>query len=104
MSWLVSIVIGIGRRLAPALVCAYFTQTRGEQHRESDRRRWWTFAQRSRLSTSKVDDALAAYLQARMNYHDSPDVKAAKTLLEQAGVGQDGMPAGYVSPEFPTPR
>jgi hypothetical protein len=78
MAWLGSISLAILKRVAPALVVWYFTQARGEQHRESDRLRWWGFKQRSELTKTKADDALAVYLQARFSFHDSPEAKAAK--------------------------
>jgi len=78
MGWFASIGLAVLKRVAPALVCWYFTQARGEQHRESDRLRWWGFKQRSETTKTKADDALATYLQARCNFHDSPEAKAAK--------------------------
>ena len=86
MSWLGSVAIGLGKRLVPSVICWYFTQARGEQHRESDRQRWWTFSESARQTKSKADDALAAYLKARFNYHDSPEVKASKQVAARAGL------------------
>lgn len=87
MTWLTSILIGVGKRLAPALVCAYFTEERGNIHRESDRGRWWRFAESAKASKTKADDAVAAYIKARFNFHDSPDTKRARAMAERAGIG-----------------
>ena len=78
MGWLGSIGLAVLKRVAPALVIWYCTKARGEQHRECDRLRWWGFKVRSELTKTKADDALAIYLQARCNFHDSPEAKAAK--------------------------
>lgn len=78
MGWVASILVSVAKRIAPAAVCWYCTEARGEQHRESDRLRWWGFKQRAEGTKTKADDAIAVYLQARFNFHDSPDAKAAK--------------------------
>lgn len=82
MGWLGSIALSILKRVAPALVIWYCTKARGEQHRESDRLRWWGFKQRAETTKTKADDALAVYLQARFNFHDSPEVKASKIAMD----------------------
>jgi len=86
MTWLGAIGIGILKRLAPAIVCAYCTAERGEGHREGDRQRWWKFSESAKASKTKADDAIAAYLRARFNFHDSPETKANKKLAEKAGL------------------
>ena len=83
MSWLTAILIKLGKWIVPSLLCAYFTTARGEQHRESDRQRWWNFHEQALLTKGKVDDAIAEYLRARFNFHDSPDVKAHQALLSK---------------------
>jgi hypothetical protein len=86
MGWLTALLMRIGKVIAPALVCAYFTRERGEQDREKDRLRWWKFAESAKATQTKADDAIAVYLQGRCNFHDSPEVKAHKVMLAQAGV------------------
>ena len=89
MSLAGSILIAVGKRLLPTLVIGYFTKERGECHRASDRERWWKFAQRAKLSPGKADDAIATYLQARFNFHDSPEAKASKDMAMRAGLLHD---------------
>ena len=88
MRWLTAIIIKLGRWIVPSLLCAYFTTERGEQHRESDRIRWWNFKVGTEATKSKVDDAVAEYLRARFNFHDSPDVKAHQALLDKINMSQ----------------
>lgn len=91
MNWVGAIFVGLGKRLVPWAIIAYFTTKRGEEHREADRRLWWKFAESARVSKGKADDAVAAYLKARFNYHDSPEEKAHKKFLENAGVDPENV-------------
>lgn len=100
MPLLGTIGIGIVKKLAPAVVIAYFTKERGEQHRESDRQRWWAFTCKAAASPGKADDAIATYLQARFNFHDSPEDKRAKDIARKAGVLNDEPPAGFTNPDY----
>lgn len=78
MGWLISILVSIAKRIVPKLVIWYFTEERGLAHRESDRAKCWALKEAAEQSKTKADDALATYLQARFNFHQSPEAKAAK--------------------------
>jgi len=88
MNWLESLIVKLGRWVAPALICGWFTAERGEKHREADRLRWWRFKEQALHTKGKVDDSIAEYLRARFNYHDSPDTKLHQKMLDKINLSQ----------------
>ena len=101
MGWIASLIVSLGRKIAPKLVIAYFTKERGEKHREWDRRQLWKFDVRSRSTPNKVDDAISTYFKARGNFHDSPDAKENKDIAKKAGLLKEENPSRFSGPHQP---
>lgn len=101
MNWLCSILVAVGKRLVPSMIVWYFTQARGEAHRESDRLKWWRFNQRAETTKTKADDALSVYLKARCNFHDSPEAKANRKLIEMSQADLEMVHGKFSGPHQP---
>jgi hypothetical protein len=83
-------LIGAVKLAGERVVAWWFTEQRGLQARERDRVRWWNWHCKALASKTKADDCVAAYLKARFNFHDSPDVKDNKERMAKLGLGHFG--------------